>query len=688
MSGDRQRQVLADLDIPLWLPRQPLAGGPHPSESLNIPDVLHHASLSGEPAPASLSASSMQPEVSNHPGASPQSEPLNHPGALPQPEPLNHPGASPQPEPLNHPGASRHPSLSKEGNIAAHSDIDFAPVAPNRRAATIAQMDWDTLAAEVRQCTACGLCQTRIQTVFGVGDRRAEWLVIGEAPGADEDRQGEPFVGRAGKLLNPMLQAVGLKREQVYIANILKCLRYNALVKLEDGSWERIGRLVRAHYEGKVMSVDHRGQLVPRRVIGWHESPLGGRRLFRMSYQTAKNAGASRVGIQLTGDHAVLTTRGYIPVEQLKADDRIATGQGLSRLAFDVVCGTLLGDGTLNAKSAYLGFGHSARQRDYALFKAGLLAELHPQVRMLSVAATAGGPKIYPTVHVRTLASRALRTLRAEFYTPRKQVPVWMADRLNERMLAFWFMDDGYTRIREQRKPQAEIATSGFSDHDVQILLSGLSRLGLDAKARRGCLHFDAKATITVCERIAAYIPPSMRYKLPAEIAAGIPFDANRFDPGPAECFFDAVEVEEITDRPRTDQTFFCIDVEDHHNFVTAGGVVHNCRPPDNRDPASAEAASCRPFLERQIALIRPRLILAVGRIAAHNLLATDTPIGKLRGLVHRFGPARIPLVVVYHPAYLLRSPREKRKAWDDLRLARRALTTHPPASGWRSPAP
>ncbi|MCC8988117.1 MAG: uracil-DNA glycosylase, partial [Candidatus Contendobacter sp.] len=115
---------------------------------------------------------------------------------------------------------------------------------------------------------------------------------------------------------------------------------------------------------------------------------------------------------------------------------------------------------------------------------------------------------------------------------------------------------------------------------------------------------------------------------------------------------------------------------------------ILKCRPPDNRDPAPGEAASCLPFLERQIALIRPRLILAVGRIAAQNLLATDTPIGKLRGQAHRFGPARIPLVVTYHPAYLLRSPREKRKAWDDLRLARRALTTHPPAPGWRSPAP
>ena len=107
---------------------------------------------------------------------------------------------------------------------------------------------------------------------------------------------------------------------------------------------------------------------------------------------------------------------------------------------------------------------------------------------------------------------------------------------------------------------------------------------------------------------------------------------------------------------------------------------IVRCRPPENREPTPEEAAQCRPFLNRQIALIRPRIILAVGRIAAQNLLATDTPIGKLRGQVHRFGPARIPLVVTYHPAYLLRSPREKRRAWDDLRLARRALASEPPA--------
>jgi DNA polymerase len=208
-------------------------------------------------------------------------------------------------EPMTDTGDDDHPS---------------APPVEESRTTRIARLDWDQLEEEVRQCATCGLCASRTRTVFGVGDRQADWLIVGEAPGADEDQLGEPFVGRAGKLLNPMLQAIGLKREQVFIANILKC------------------------------------------------------------------------------------------------------------------------------------------------------------------------------------------------------------------------------------------------------------------------------------------------------------------------------------------------------------------RPPENRDPAPAEAASCRPFLERQIALIRPRIILAVGRIAAQNLLDTDTQIGKLRGRVHRFGPARIPLVVTYHPAYLLRSPRETRKSWDDLRLARRAL--------------
>ena len=87
----------------------------------------------------------------------------------------------------------------------------------------VAALGWEGLQGRVAACEACGLHRTRTQTVFGVGNRDADLMVIGEAPGADEDRQGEPFVGRAGQLLNAMLQAAGLKREAVYIANVLKC---------------------------------------------------------------------------------------------------------------------------------------------------------------------------------------------------------------------------------------------------------------------------------------------------------------------------------------------------------------------------------------------------------------------------------------------------------------------------------
>lgn len=101
---------------------------------------------------------------------------------------------------------------------------------------------------------------------------------------------------------------------------------------------------------------------------------------------------------------------------------------------------------------------------------------------------------------------------------------------------------------------------------------------------------------------------------------------------------------------------------------------VLKCRPPGNRDPGPQEVASCLPYLQRQVELIRPRLILAVGRIASQNLLATDTPIGRLRGQVHQFGPRPTPVIVTYHPAYLLRSPGEKRKAWIDLKFANAEL--------------
>src|SRR5690349_25110963 len=100
-----------------------------------------------------------------------------------------------------------------------------------------------------------------------------------------------------------------------------------------------------------------------------------------------------------------------------------------------------------------------------------------------------------------------------------------------------------------------------------------------------------------------------MRYKLDPDDARAIPIDPSRFEIGAPKVLYDTVEIEDVTNEPRTDTTFFCIDVEENHNFVTSGGVVHNCRPPGNRDPLLEEIEACEPHLWRQIELIQPKLI-------------------------------------------------------------------------------
>ncbi|MGV6859833.1 MAG: uracil-DNA glycosylase [bacterium] len=105
---------------------------------------------------------------------------------------------------------------------------------------------------------------------------------------------------------------------------------------------------------------------------------------------------------------------------------------------------------------------------------------------------------------------------------------------------------------------------------------------------------------------------------------------------------------------------------------------VVKCRPPQNRDPRPDEIDACKGYLARQVQLLKPRLVLVVGRVAAQHLLETQAPVGKLRGQVHRYPGTDIPLIVTYHPAYLLRKPSEKYKSWEDLQLAMSAFNASP----------
>ena len=122
---------------------------------------------------------------------------------------------------MNHPEHQRRAYLQAMGidvwlpRDAAESDTTDVAVAED--------LDWDELRACVAECSRCELANSRTRTVFGAGNHDADWMIVGEAPGAEEDRSGEPFVGHAGKILDEMLRAIGQDRESVFIVNILKC---------------------------------------------------------------------------------------------------------------------------------------------------------------------------------------------------------------------------------------------------------------------------------------------------------------------------------------------------------------------------------------------------------------------------------------------------------------------------------
>jgi uracil-DNA glycosylase family 4 len=120
------------------------------------------------------------------------------------------------------------------------------------------------------------------------------------------------------------------------------------------------------------------------------------------------------------------------------------------------------------------------------------------------------------------------------------------------------------------------------------------------------------------------------------------------------------------------DNMLAAIDLERTRKVYIAN--VLKCRPPGNRNPEPEEVAKCSPHLLKQIELVKPKLILAMGRFAAQTLLGTDASIASLRGKVHRY--AGVPLIVTYHPAYLLRNLTDKAKAWEDLLFARRTIAS------------
>lgn len=515
---------------------------------------------------------------------------------------------------------------------------------------------------EVAGCTRCALADGRTTTVFGAGDPEAALMLVGEGPGREEDLRGEPFVGRSGRLLDTLLsQEIGFDRAKCYIANTVKCLSGASPVQLADGSWAPIERLVHTRYAGRVRSVDAAGRLVTARVVGWHASPLAGRRVLRLAREPgAAPPEGGLAETRLTADHEVLTEHGWTPAGHLRTGDRVATGHAVSSLVRDLVAGAVLGDPAADVHRVAPAFAGTAS------VVAALRRELGSAVRStrpgaMAAAGTAGAMAAAAdvstgAVDVDVAAVPAIGII-ARGARPGSAgasgVPSWVEGPLTPRVVAAWFLGSGRLHVRPGRSWAAAIAVRGAREDALASVRRGLLDLGVETDAAPGEVRLGAVATRRLAVVIAPYVPPPARGLLPAGVARTVPFDPALLMDSEPEVLYDHAVVDEVG-AGDPGETFFCLDVEDTHCFVSGGGVVHNCRPPGNRDPSGAELDACRGYLDRQLALVDPRVVVTLGNVAMRALLGTTKGIRSMRGTTHPFGRAW--LVPTYHPAAALRS--------------------------------
>ncbi|GAG30530.1 unnamed protein product, partial [marine sediment metagenome] len=230
----------------------------------------------------------------------------------------------------------------------------------------------------LRQCRDCVYAETRNTVVCPEGPTDSYVVFIGEAPGDEEDRQGRPFVGFAGKILDGWLDDLGFPREWVYITNRVKCLRGNSLVWTEEGK-KRINWLVKHQPGLRVWSVDEEGCPVLGTVTGYHRTLLNGRKLFKLILSGSRRNSQGAVGATMTEDHPVLTFRGWKLLQELDVFDQIHSGSlSPNHQLMEVLSGMLLGDAFADHVENRIGVTQSIKQRRYLNYKAFLFGAEDP----------------------------------------------------------------------------------------------------------------------------------------------------------------------------------------------------------------------------------------------------------------------------------------------------------------------
>jgi uracil-DNA glycosylase family 4 len=535
------------------------------------------------------------------------------------------------------------------------------------------------LAEHCNKCHRCGLAENRTHAVVGRGNLKALIMIVGEAPGQNEDETGLPFVGRSGQLLEKILASVELDTEKdVYISNINKCLDGYTRVFTKDGA-KRLNWIVKNQWSGEVLSVDNDGSLVWKKVTGWYKSRLAGRPLYKVSFKNGKNNNKGEVGYIATGDHPVLTQRGWISVEELRDDDLVATGTPApGQRGLQVLLGSLLGDGCIGSNGGFIE-NHSVRQEGYLKLKARVLNGFQPQLREY-LAKTQNGNN-HQAISLELAKTYYLHELRQEWYpNGKKDFPVAGLEKLDNLGLAIWYMDDGYWRRKKRRgilrqSIDVEIALGNVTEETAEKVVKYFETQGYKTYAVfrstwRLCFRYGEG--MRFLENIAEYIPSSMRYKLPEELHS-TPFNLQAYQEEAVITHWKPVTTRLLPPKP-DDYLVYCIDVEDTANFVTPAGVVHNCRPPNNRAPSTKEMAACKPYLFEQLRIVDPKIILLTGATAVKGLIGDQGAMGTIRGKwIDWEGRLCMP---IFHPSYLLRNPsaevgKPKWLMWQDIQAVR-----------------
>lgn len=406
-----------------------------------------------------------------------------------------------------------------------------------------------------------------------------------------------PYDSRTGKFIdtledfkiidNPLSLPVGIAHLDSH-----RCLGRDSRVLMADGTKKSILSLVRQKHPGPVMAVDENGNLVPKVITSWYESSLDTRYWLHIETEYATCSFGRKQKLWVTNDHLLLTPNGWCRADSLSIGDRIVTRYpDLSDRQKEVLTGTLLGDASLSwyrkKSGAAVNLIQSVKQEDWFFLKIKAFENL-----------------VWNSIRKHTnsfdstcLASSSLRTPALSSWAnqwyvkdnrkgkrKRKVVPRDLVSKhFTPLMLAAWYMDDGNLQTRaEWGRPAVRLYTLAFSEEDVEWLASKLTECGYEAKAycnsgkeSQYYIYITPDGSEKFFADIAPYIPDAMRYKLPD----GYPeYNPNLWENISDDSIRYADYVVNITSGTNGDQaTAFCIDVEDHHNFIAADMVVHNC---------------------------------------------------------------------------------------------------------------